>query len=36
VIALRDFILHRLKYLHFKFHKNPLENNSVIRLESLS
>jgi hypothetical protein len=25
-----------LKYLHFKFHKNPLENNRDIRLESLS
>jgi hypothetical protein len=37
VIALMGFIiLHRLKYLHFKFHKNPLENNWVIRLESLS
>jgi hypothetical protein len=31
-----DFTLHRLKYLHFKFHKNALENNRDIRLESLS
>jgi hypothetical protein len=27
--------LHGLKYLHFKFHKNPLANNRDIRLESL-
>jgi hypothetical protein len=27
--------LHGLKYLHFKFHKNPLANNRDISLESL-
>jgi hypothetical protein len=30
------FFLHRLKYLHFGFHKDSLENNRVIGLEGLS
>jgi hypothetical protein len=29
-------VAHTVKYLHLKFHKNPLVNNRDIRLESLS